>query len=793
MKKITPLLYAAVFFTTSNYVTITAQCTNSVSLGSSVNMHTKAKNNSNMIVADKDLNTVIFIHRNNPTPFGGSSGHLRYDISTNGGATWTNNLGPLNPNLTRHARFPNVAIYNPPGNTNPANAYLNYLAPTLNAASNWSGVVSGVRQLNGSGNTETYSQPAPTNQILGSLVKGAPGVFWATDFTYNGSQFTGGILIYKGQWTGNTVNWSLSQQFNPAYNLSSNGNPILGESSIAFDPSGMKGWLCVTAHLSSASNYYRYLPVFYKTTDGGNTWSGPMLVDLSQFNCITSGAGSGNTPGIYYTNDLTVDVFGNPHLIVTVGVGNNAYGIHNNQWHHMFNITQKHGVWTAYDIASVKAEIGTIFPGSGGSSIYQTIQPQISRSADGTKVFFSWSDNSTYTMGFPNMIPEFFARGFDVVQNKWTPVRDFTSCSFSSSGSIFFPHMAAETLEPIAGTYKLAVVYSSFGSNDPDQPANFQFLDNATFSNQDFTINQPLLNPLSVLPGSLIPICTGNFANLQVTGSFQDIMWNNGVSGAFNNVGSPGVYYVGVRQGCLVGWDSVTVSTLSISLTNSTLNACEGVPQNLSVNGNALDYIWTPGPLNGASITIVPVSNIVYTVTGVGINTCNVSSTMSLMVHPVPSVSATSNHSLLCVGEEAILEAAGADVFMWNSGVTTYTTAVSPSSTTDYTVTGYNSAGCSASFTLTQLVDACAGIAKANLTDNQLLVYPNPGAGIINIQSTSDLHCTLSNELGQVLRILELNSANHWRVTLKELPPGIYFLNGSHANAYLYRKIIIQN
>lgn len=792
MKRSITLLNLLVLFAIGNPITITAQCTSTISLGTSANMLTKAKNNSNVVAADKDLNTIIFIRRNDPGTSGGSSGHLSYDISTNAGASWTNNQGPVNPTLTKQARYPNVAIYNPAGNTNPNNAYLNYLAPTINTSGAWSGLVSGVRQLSGTGNTETYSQPAPTNQVVGSLVKGAPGVFWATDFTFNGTQFTGGLLVYKGVWNGSTINWSLNQQFNPSYNLAFNGNPHLGEISIAFDPTGMKGWVCVTAHLSSASSYYRYLPVFYKTTDGGNTWSGPIVVDLSQFSCITGGVGAGNTPGVYYANDLAVDIYGHPHLNITVGIGNNAYDIASNQWHHMFDITQKYGAWTAYDLANVNAEVATIFPGSNGSNVYQTTQPQVSRSADGTKVFFSWTDNSQYPLGLPNMAPQFFARGFDVVQNKWTPVRDFTSCSASASGEIFFPHMAAEALEPTSNTYKLAVVYGLMDNGDPDATASFNFLDNVTFSNSDFTISQPDLNPLSVSPGSLIPICSGNSANLQVNGSFQDVAWSNGSTGNSILVNTPGTYYVGVRQGCVVGWDSVSVNTLSMSLPSASVSACEGMPQNLSINGNALGYTWTPGPLNGASVTVTPLSSTIYTITGAGINTCIVSSTLSMIVHPGPTINVTSSSSLACVGDEVILQATGADTFTWSSGSSASTTSVYPVANTDYTVTGSNSAGCQATFTLTQLVADCAGIAETSPANTSLLVYPNPGTGTVYIKSTADIHCTLHNELGQVLQVLELNANNQRQLIISDLAPGIYFLSESSARANLHHKIIVQ-
>src|ERR1044071_8801212 len=74
-----------------------AQCASSSLLGSASNMIGVINNNSNPVAADKNLNTALFIHRHNAGIFGGNTGNLRYDISTNGGSTWSNNLGVLNP------------------------------------------------------------------------------------------------------------------------------------------------------------------------------------------------------------------------------------------------------------------------------------------------------------------------------------------------------------------------------------------------------------------------------------------------------------------------------------------------------------------------------------------------------------------------------------------------------------------------------------------------------------------------------------------------------------------------
>ena len=130
MKKLYPFIFCAIFiFQAVGF--IKAQCGSPVSGGSSSNLFTHIRNSTNPVAASKALNSIVFIHRNNAGSFGGNSGQLRYDVSFNAGATWTINQGVLNPINSNFGRYPNVAIYTPTTNTNPANAYLGYLAATI--------------------------------------------------------------------------------------------------------------------------------------------------------------------------------------------------------------------------------------------------------------------------------------------------------------------------------------------------------------------------------------------------------------------------------------------------------------------------------------------------------------------------------------------------------------------------------------------------------------------------------------------------------------------------------------
>jgi hypothetical protein len=770
---------------------LNAQCAVAVNLGSSSNMLTIIRNNANPVAVNNELNTVVFVHRNNHNQFGGHSGNLRYDISTNGGSTWSTNQGVLNPSSSSSlARYPNAVIHNPSGNTNMANAYIGYLAATT-SGSFWNGVVTGARNLTGTSNTESYNQPAaPSYLIAGSLVKGAPGVFWAVDHSSDGTNYTGNINIYRGVWNGsNDISWSTNTILTPGFNTSYNGDPIIGEVNIAFDPTGNYGWISMTTHLNTGPSSYNLYPVFYKTTNGGATWSGPITVNLNQLSCITSNISQGNVAAAGFQSDLAVDAYGNPHLFTMVANGLGSYTYEYYQWHHMMDITQKNGIWTAYDIANVEGSpedfIGSV------STAYQQTQPQVSRSADGKKIFFGWTDNTIiYNTGDPNTWPDFYARGFDVAQNLWTPIRDFTSCNFNTSGAIYFPHAAEDVLEPSTGVYKMAVVYARFTNGDPDQVANMRFLDNVAFSSSDFNISQPSLS-LNLTPSGNIILCSGNTINLSISGNFGQVLWSNGGNQNSNNINVPGTFYVSARTGCLIGADSVVVKPLTIQPVKTSGIACEGAAVTLSVSGNSNGFTWMPGNISATGVTVFPTANTVYTVTGKGYNNCTGTNTVAVTVNAAPTIFAVTNKQSICSGEQVIMQASGADLYVWSTGATTSTIVEFPVSTTSYTVTGSNSNGCSKSFTLTQSVNACLDL-EETVNTSGIRVYPNPSNGELTVFGGNAGDLKLYNVLGSHVGDYALDSSNGFTVQIHGLSPGIYFLVQRSGKDVVTHKIVVE-
>jgi hypothetical protein len=658
-------------------------------------MFTHIRNATNPIAADKNLNTIVFVHRNNTNSFAGSSGNLRYDVSTNGGASWTIDQGVLNPINSSLARYPNVTIHNPSLNLTPTNAYLGFMAATINSATSaWNGCVSGVRQLSGAGNTENYNQPVINPQLIPhSLVKGAPNTYWSIDALFNGSNITG-FTIYKGVWNGsNDITWSNNFSVTPAFNISYNGLPQIGDYNIAFDPTGTIGWFSFLGHLSPGPVNYALYPVFYKTTNGGVSWTGPIQVDLNQFSCLTSNITSPNVATTNFEHDLSVDVNGNPHLFTTLCNGSNAYGVLYGSWHHMYDITQKNGLWVANDVSNVNAGRGTW--GVSPNNASMDMAPQISRTLDGTKIFYTWSDNAVYSLGTANLSPEMFSRAYNVSTNTWTGIKNFSSCNAATTGKILFPHLAAEVLEPIVNTYKLASVYGEYAvAGDPGQTANFHFLDNTTFASTEFTINAPVAN-VSIQQGNNLLLCPNSTLVINVAGQPGQVLWSTGATSSTLAISTStnNVYTATAQVGCNVGTASISVTNLTLTATALSVGVCPGNTIGLSVSGNAAGYTWTPSGLSGTSVAVTASTNPIYTITASGSSGCTSTSTLGINILPLPNLTIAGN-STICIGSVLSQTASGATTYSWSNGASGSVLTDTPLTNTSYTVTGIDANTC---------------------------------------------------------------------------------------------------
>jgi gliding motility-associated-like protein len=127
------------------------------------------------------------------------------------------------------------------------------------------------------------------------------------------------------------------------------------------------------------------------------------------------------------------------------------------------------------------------------------------------------------------------------------------------------------------------------------------------------------------------------------------------------------------------------------STSNQTI--CSGQTATLFATG-ATNYTWSPNNTVANSVIVAPISTIIYSVTGS--NATNCTNTQTLLVSVIPTPSLSTNNSTICAGSSTSLTVSGATSYTWNlpnnsASVNTTSIIVSPSVTTNYTITGSNS------------------------------------------------------------------------------------------------------
>jgi hypothetical protein len=483
---------------------------NPIGLGQSANVFTCVSTTQNQVFASDSIGSVGFVHRSDPGTWGGSSGILRYDISVDGGQTFTNDIGPINPIATWPARYPNAAFAYQPGDYNPFNAFVHGCSPTINAGPSFGGRVNTQSSVaTGTPTTlEDYDINSPgASPFLGFTIAGGKYLWYVTSeqSLLNASKDT--VMVYCKQWSlfGILI---YSRYDYIVLDQTAYSTPNLG-SGISFTPDGTQAWIGL---LSDTPNGHDSIlsPIFIHSADSGQTWGPPIEVNLNSIPWVADSlrslwvdsAGNPASSGIATTAfdfDLTVDRWGNPHMAVVVGTASpdSAYGFQSGLAKFLMDVTTTDGgaTWQGKYIAPILTVRGDFGSGPNGS-IAMDNQPQISRSEDGETIFFSWVDSDTsqftgYMSGvgfgtFANLAPNLRVAGYRPGQNTQTYPKLVTDGDLIWAGRALFPTMAPTVLTS-SGIYSLPIVMAELINNDPYSTSKFWYFGNdAVFVSQDF-------------------------------------------------------------------------------------------------------------------------------------------------------------------------------------------------------------------------------------------------------------------------------------------------------------------
>lgn len=488
-----------------------------VQLGRASNIFSILRPEQNQVYYDDDLDLVAFIHRQDVIVWGGGSaenGKLRFDLSVDGGATFTSDIDVFNGTYTRPARYPNITGFNPNSETNPFSSFLAYSAPTLNSSPGWDGHVTGMSDVTTSppaNATETYSLLSSQTYLQGGLTEALPNEFWTVELQYDGSTFPGDIYVNKGEYVttpSNDVVWSRYDTISPPHSLSFDGTPTLVGPNISFSPDGQIGWIAWLGDLVGGPDS-TLLPIFMKSTDGGATWGTPIEVDLNtspdvadwltafwiQVDSVTGDTTSvsNGRATCAFDYDITVDANGNPHMAVVIGSGATTdapepagYTIYSGLEKFMADVTTDDGgaTWYVNYVAPVLA-----FRGAFGNTgpVNMDNQPQISRSPSGSHVWYSWIDSDTSAVtgsmngiGFgvsDQLAPNLRIAGRRISDGWQTCYKRVTDGDFIWEGRALFPTMAPVSICLDTNEW-MPIVMVEMITNEPLESCNFWYFGN---------------------------------------------------------------------------------------------------------------------------------------------------------------------------------------------------------------------------------------------------------------------------------------------------------------------------
>jgi hemin uptake protein HemP len=280
-------------------------------------------------------------------------------------------------------------------------------------------------------------------------------------------------------------------------------------------------------------------------------------------------------------------------------------------------------------------------------------------------------------------------------------------------------------------------------------------------------------------------ICAGESFTIMATGA--DTYTYSGGSNVVNPGADVSYTVTGTDSNGCTGsaMSNVTVNALPVITVNSG-TICAGESFTIMATG-ADTYTYS-----GGSNVVNPGADATYTVTGTSVEGCVdvVGVESNVTVNALPAITAVTNNTLLCADETATLSAIGADTYTWNTTETTADIAVSPTVTTDYTVTGTDMNGCMNSAVITQDVSTCTGIKMAE-APGAITVFPNPSNGEYTIDLPADARVEITNQIGRVIYSKQLLQGKN-QVTINDCAEGIYFMKTTIDGKVNVTKIVKQ-
>ncbi len=267
-------------------------------------------------------------------------------------------------------------------------------------------------------------------------------------------------------------------------------------------------------------------------------------------------------------------------------------------------------------------------------------------------------------------------------------------------------------------------------------------------------------------------ICAGQFTTLDAGDGYSSYNWSTGESSQTITVSQAGIFSVDVEDGnSCIGTAEIEVTVnagpdILISATEEFI--CEGQEVELEAIGinaaSPFSVSWDNGLGNGPIQSVSPYQTTTYTATLIDANSCETSSQITLFVSGEMDLEIAAASTTLCYGESTNLSAVlsgglSGYTYIWNNGLgNSATHEVSPTETTNYTLTVEDAYECTVSAVVTIEV-----IPELNPVINGNLVLC---AGESSVLDAGEGYSTYVWNNGEDSQIIEVTEAGMYSVEL---------------------------
>lgn len=231
----------------------------------------------------------------------------------------------------------------------------------------------------------------------------------------------------------------------------------------------------------------------------------------------------------------------------------------------------------------------------------------------------------------------------------------------------------------------------------------------STGASQQIQVELTAAPALNMSPN--MEICAGESTSISVlnAGTFS---WSNGLSNSTQHTVSPSetttYTATGTIQGCVAtGTVTITVKPNPVlQLQSNWTTICSGGSTTIQASGAAAYTFPTDPSVSQVGIdnfSVTPTTTTSYTVEGTT-NGCSATQTITIQVNQGAAINAGADQTI-CAGETAVLSASGGVQYQWSGGAT-QNQSVAPITTTTYSVSGVDAAGCTGQDEVTIFVEA---------------------------------------------------------------------------------------